>query len=65
MRGGDLTHSLRFIFGGGGGKGHAVPEDKFVAAITFLLQMKRVKQSRAAEPGVSPIILHCPKWSMS
>lgn len=63
MRGGDLTHSLRFIFRGE--KGHAVAEDKFVAAITFLLQMKRVKQSRAAGPGVSPIILHCPKWSMS
>lgn len=47
------------------GGGHAVTEDKFVAAITFLLQMKRVKQSRAAEPGVSTIILHCLKWSMS
>lgn len=58
MQGVDLTDSLQCY---SVEEGHMMAESNFVAAMTFLLQMKRVKQSRLVELCVSTIMLRCLK----
>lgn len=62
MGGVDLTNSYGVS---SGEKGYVMAESNAVATMTFLLQMKRVKQSRLVGLCVSTIILPCLKWSMS